>query len=190
MRRLMILLAAVLLVAACSNSGGTRATVTTTTLKPLPAPLDDFLKGVKPQGALTFRATFHVLRKLVGNQSDITVESSAGEWTIHTGNLVITGPPAPTTADEARLSTTGVFSSFYSAGPTAALAADARRKTADAPVFSDRTVAGVDLRCAAVPQAGVITQTACLTPDGVFGYIDNAAVHVELTSYQVLTASR
>lgn len=181
----MLLLVMALVVAACSSSGGGSAASTTTTLAPLPAPLAAFLKGVKPQGDMSFSATFHVLRKLVGNETDIRVESAAGSWTIFAGALVITGPPKPSTADEARLSATGVFSSFYADGPASGLAADARRKTADAPVFSDRTVAGVALHCAAVPQAGVITQLACLTPEGVFGYVDNAAVHVELTSYTV-----
>jgi hypothetical protein len=66
-----------------------------------------------------------------------------------------------------------------------ALTVDARRSTASAPVFSDMTVAGVELACAAVPQGGVVSQTACLTPEGVFGYVDNTAVRIELLSYQV-----
>ena len=101
----------------------------------------------------------------------------------------MTGPPTPDSTDEAKLSALGIFSTFYAAGPVSALTVDARRSTAGAPVFSEMTVAGVELACAAVPQAGVVSQTACLTPEGVFGYVDNTAVRIELLRYEV-TAGR
>ena len=41
----------------------------------------------------------------------------------------------------------------------------------------------VALHCAGVPQAGVVATTVCLTPQGVVGWVDTAAVHYELTAY-------
>jgi hypothetical protein len=185
MRRLMLLVAALAVVTACSSSDGAKSASTTTSTLPLPGPLTEYLSRAKPPGEVAFSATFHVVRKLGGTETDVRVDSTPPTWRIAAGDIVVTGPPKPSTADEARLSATGVFSNFYSTGPAAAIAADARRKTAGAAVYSDRTVAGVDLACVAVPQAGVFTQTACLTPEGVFGYVDNAAVHIELTRYEV-----
>ena len=175
---------AALAAAACGSGGGHRAT-TTTTSAPLPPPLAAFLADVKPQGAVAFRATYHVLRKLGGVETDVRVESTPPTWTITFGDVSVGGPPAPPSGAEARLSAVGIFSSFYADGPARALATDARRPTAGAPVFSDRVVAGVPLHCVAVPQAGVLTQTACLTPEGVFGFLENASVRYELTSYEV-----
>ena len=184
MRRLLPLL---LLLAACSGSGG-HAAPTTSTTEHLPPQLTAFLSDVRTPGTLGFTATYHVLKKLGGQETDVVVTAAPPTWEVRAGDIVVRGP-APSTADEARLSTVGVFSSFFSSGPARALAADARRSTAGAPVFTDRIVAGIPVHCVAVPQGGVVAQTACLTRDGVFGYVDNAAVHYELTSYRLTATS-
>jgi hypothetical protein len=187
MRRLLLLLP--LLVAACS-SGSSHAAPTTTTLKPLPPQLTTFLQGVKPAGTVAFTATYHVLRKLGGVETDVTVTATPPQWTVRAGDVVVGGPPDPSTADEAKLSPVGIFSNFFAEGPARALAADARRPTAGAPVFTDGVAAGVPLRCIAIPQGSAVGQTACLTPDGVFGLVDNGAVRYELTSYAVTATNR
>jgi hypothetical protein len=196
MRRLLtVLLAAALAAGACSSDGGDGGDppedgpATSVSGEPLPEPLADFLGRAKPQGEVGFVATYRVSRKVGGVETTVRVEQVPPNWAILAGDVTVTGPPDPGSADEAKLSALGIFSNFYAGGPVSALTVDARRASADAPVFSERTVAGVDLSCAAVPQGGVVTQTACLTPEGVFGYVDNSSVRVELTSYEV-TATR
>jgi hypothetical protein len=188
MRRLLtVLLAAALAAGACSSDGDDpdAGPATSVSGAPLPEQLADFLEQAEPQGEVAFVATYRVTRKIGGVETVVEVEQEPPSWTIVAGDLTVTGPPEPDASDEAKLSALGIFANFYASGPVSALTVDARRSTADAPVFSERTVAGVTLSCAAVPQAGVVTQTACLTPEGVFGYVDNSSVHVELTSYEV-----
>src|SRR5439155_10288048 len=129
MRRLLPLL---LLAAACSSSGG-HAAGTTSTTERLPPQLTAFLSDVRTPGTLGFTATYHVLKKLGGQESDVVVTATPPTWEVRAGAIVVHGPPDPSTADEARLSTVGVFSNFFSTGPARALAADARRSTAGAP---------------------------------------------------------
>ena len=179
MRRILAVLV-VLLVAGCSSGGGTAAT--STTARAVPAPLTDFLRGVAKPGSVGFRATYHVLRRIGGVETDVSVVADPPAWEIHVGDVVVRGP-SPSTSDETKLSAFGVFSSFFSTGPARQLEVDAHRPTAGAPVFTDRTVAGVPLHCAGVPQAGVVGTTVCLTPQGVVGWVDTAAVHYELTTY-------
>ncbi|HEY4633282.1 MAG TPA: hypothetical protein VIH00_05120 [Candidatus Limnocylindrales bacterium] len=190
MRRLLpVLVVAALAAGACSSDGEPDAGPgTSVDGRALPEQLVAFLDQVAPQGETAFRATYRVVRKVGGLETEVRVEQSPPRWTITAGDLRLTGPPAPEASDEAALSAFGVFANFYASGPASALTVDARRSTASAPVFSDRTIAGVTLECAAVPQAGVVTQTACLTPEGVFGFVDNASVRVELTAYEVTTA--
>ena len=188
MRRLLtVLLAAALAAGACSSDGAEPkgGSATSVSGAALPQPLADFLERAKPQGEVGFVATYRVTRKVGGGETEVQVEQVPPHWAILAGETTVTGPPAPGSADEAKLSALGIFSNFYAAGPVSALTVDARRSTASAPVFSDMTVAGVELACAAVPQGGVVSQTACLTPEGVFGYVDNTAVRIELLSYQV-----
>jgi hypothetical protein len=188
-RLLLVLVAAALAAGACSSEGEPDAgPETSVDGRPVPEQLATFLAEVELQGEVAFRATYRVTRKAGGLETEVRVEQSPPRWTITAGEVRLTGPPAPEASDEAALSAFGVFANFYSTGPANALTVDARRSTADAPVFSDRTVAGVTLECAAVPQSGVVTQTACLTPEGVFGYVDNASVQVELTAYEVTAA--
>src|SRR5581483_7352840 len=99
----------------------------------------------------------------------VIVVATPPAWEIHVGDVVVRGPE-PSTADEAKLSAYGIFSSFFGPGPLQQLQVDARRPTAGAPVFSDRTVAGVAVQCAGVPLAGVVATTVCLTPQGVVGW--------------------
>jgi hypothetical protein len=197
MRRLLtVLIAAALAAGACSTDGGggnpddgpDAGTATSVSGAALPEQLVDFLDQVKPQGEVAFVATYRVTRKAGGIETDVQVEQVPPSWAILAGDVTVTGPPEPDSSDEAKLSAFGIFANFYATGPVSALTVDARRSTADAPVFSERTVAGITLSCAAVPQSGVVTQTACLTPEGVFGYVDNSSVRVELTSYQVTAA--
>jgi hypothetical protein len=189
MRRLLtVLLATALAAGACSSEdGGDEPTATTAS--EAPAQLVEFLEGVAPQGELAFTATYRVLQKVGGTETEVRVMSTPPSWTITAGDATVSGPPKPSTSEEAKLSALGVFSNFYADGPKRALLADSRRAGAGAPVFSEQTLAGVDLQCVAVPQSGVVTQTACLTDEGVFAYVDSVSVRIELTSYEV-TAGR
>lgn len=195
MRRLLPLLAAALVLAACSGGDGPAATpTTTTTAAPLPPALARFLDGVADPGTVPFRATYHVVRKLGQVANVVDVSADPPSWQLTVGDLVVVGGPAPKTCarattrcelgvQEARLSETGIFSRFFSTAPARALANDARRPGAGRPVFSERTVAGVALRCAGIPVGGSVAGTYCLTPEGIFGWVDTPAVHYELTSY-------
>lgn len=200
MRRLLPLLLALAVLAGCSSDGDApeaiRATTTTTALTAgLPADLATFLDGVARPGTVAFRATYRVLQKLGGRQTDLVVVSDPPSWQIRMGDLVFVGGPRPATCRtsakhcvgdvrEQLLSTSGVFSGFVATGAAQALATDARRAAAGDPVFSERTVAGVALRCAGIPLGDTVVPTYCLTPDGVFGYVDAPSVHYELTEYR------
>jgi len=184
MRRLLTVLVASVLLGACSSSGGGSSGVTTsTTAADVPPALADFLRSAKPAGTVAFTATYHVIKKLGGTESDVTVTARPPTFEVRAGDVVVKGPNA-STADEARLSAVGVFSNFFSDGPARELETAARRAMANAPTFTDRVAAGITMRCAGVPSAGVIADTACLTPDGVFGFVDNVSVRYELTSYR------
>jgi hypothetical protein len=189
MRRLSLVLLATLVVAGACSSDGDGEAATSTTAKAAPAQLVDFLDQVAPQGEVAFTATYRVLQKVGGAETEVQVSSTPPTWTITVGDVTVTGPPKPSTADEARLAAVGVFSNFYAVGPAQALLTDSRRPGAGSPVFSEQTLAGVAMQCVAVPQSGVVTQTACLTGEGVFGYVDNASARIELTRYEV-TAGR
>jgi hypothetical protein len=86
---------------------------------------------------------------------------------------------------EDQLAAFGIFSTFWSTGPLEALRTAARREDAGAPVASTRRAAGVALECVAVPVGTALPATSCVTPEGVFGFVDNPAVRYELTSYRV-----
>jgi hypothetical protein len=187
-RPLTILLVAALAAGACS-SGGDGGETTSTTAGEVPEQLATFLDEVADQGAVAFTATFTVLQKVGGAETAVRVSSTPPTWSITAGEVTVSGPPKPSAADEARLSGKGVFSNFYADGPAKALLADSRRAGAGSPVFSEQTLAGITVQCVAVPQSGVVTQTACLTDEGVFAYVDNVSVRIELTGYEV-TAGR
>jgi hypothetical protein len=200
MRWFLPLLLVALVLAGCSSDGATppvvRSTTTTTALtEELPASLATFVDGTTEPGAVAFRATYHVLQKLGGQQTDLLVVSAPPAAQIRMGDLVFVDGPKPATCRtsakrcvgevrEQLLAPTGVFSTFFSNGPTRQLATDARRTVSGDPVFTDRTVAGITLHCAAVPLRGEVVSTYCLTPEGVFGYVDTPSVHYELTEYR------
>jgi hypothetical protein len=200
MRRFLPLLVVLAVLAGCSSGGAepqvVPSTTSTTSLTAgLPASLVEFLDGVAEPGSVAFRGSYHVLQKLGGAQTDIEVLSDPPNWQLRVGDLVFVDGPKPATCRvsaqrcvgqlrEQLLAPMGVFSRFFSSGSAQALATDARRVQAGDPVFSERTVAGVRLRCASVPLSGVTVSTYCLTPDGVFGWVDTPAAHVELTAYR------
>ncbi|MCU1375390.1 MAG: hypothetical protein JWO68_2676 [Actinomycetia bacterium] len=191
---------ALAVVAGCSSDSGgpqvIRSTTTTTSLTAgLPAPLVDFLDGVAAPGSLAFRASYQVLQKLGGKQTDVEVVSDPPSWQVRVGDLIVVDGPDPATCRtstkrcvgqvrEQLLAPTGVFSRFFASGTAQALATDARRVAAGDPVLSARTVAGVALRCAGIPLGTSTVSTYCLTAEGVFGWVDTPSVHVELTAYR------
>ena len=193
MRRCVVVL--VLLLAACSGGGGTtRSTEPPTSVSPaahLPAAVRAFVAQVADPGTTPFRASYRVLRKLGGGEDTVDVLSEPPRWRITAGSIVVVGGRDETTCDldrhrcypgirEALLTPVGVFSTFFATAPARSLATDARRTGAAAPVASNTTVAGVALRCLAVPVDGATPATYCLTPEGVFGLVDTPAVHYEL----------
>jgi hypothetical protein len=197
-RTLPLLLAAVVLAAACRGSDAPPAAhPTVTAVRPavdLPPALAAFLDGVAKPGSVPFRASYHVLRKLGGQETDVDVVAAPPSWQVRIGDLVVVDGPKPATCRTSKrrcvgeirdelLAPTGVFSRFFATAPAQALTTDARRTTAGQPVLSNETIAGIELHCAAVPISDHIASTYCLTPDGVFGLVDTPAVHYELTSY-------
>jgi hypothetical protein len=197
MRRVLPLLLAVAVLVGCSSDGAervptSRSTTTTELTAGLPPDLAAFVAKAKP-GAFT--ATYHVLQKLGGEQTDLRVTSDGTSTRITHGDLVfVVGPKPATCSTQARtcvgevrdqlLAPTGVFTNFTADGPSRQLATDARRVQAGDPQFSDEAVAGVTLQCAAVPLRGVVASTYCLTPEGVWGWVDTPSTHYELTEYR------
>lgn len=181
-------IALVVLLAACSNgdeggdsAGSTTAPTVVDRSNPIPPELEPFLARIDPD--LVFTATYTVLQRAGGTTADVTVQATAdGTTTITSGDLVVELPAS--TADEARLSELGIFSTFFAAGPAAQIEATARRADADEPLFDARTVAGVELECVRVPVAGATASQWCLTPEGVFGFVSTPSVQYELTSYE------
>ena len=202
MRRMLPLLLLAVVLAGCSSDGGgatappSSSTTTTELTAGLPKDLADFLDGVAGAGKTPFRATYHVLRKLGGVETDLEVVSDPPSAQIRFGDLVFVVGPKPATCRtsvqrcvgevrEQLLSPTGVFSNFFADGPARQLATDARRVQAGDPRFSDRLVAsGLRLRCATVPLRDQLVSTYCLTAEGVFGSVDTPAVYYGLTTYR------
>ena len=202
------LLAAVLvgaLLAACS--GGDRPSTaesgTTTTTAPdrLPPEAEAFLDKAARSADTSFEATWDVLRKLEGVASRASVLAApGGAARLTVGDLVVVSGERPATCrtsaracvDEVRedqLAAFGIFSTFWSTGPLDALRVAAGRADAGTPVTSTRTAAGVTLECVAVPVGSALPATSCITPEGVFGFVDNPSVRYELTSYRVGSAA-
>lgn len=200
MRRLLPLLLLATLLAGCSDDGGAgdlpaAPPTSIDTGAPLPAGVQAFVDDVVRPGDVPFRATYRVLRKAGGATADVEVVAAPPSWQLRTGDLVFVDGPKPATCSvaaqrcvdgvrEALLGEVGVFSRFFATGPAQALATDARRATAGEPETSTRTAAGVALRCMAIPQNGRVAATYCLTPEGVFGWVDTPAARYELTSYE------
>jgi hypothetical protein len=194
MRRILALLVALAVLAGCSDDGGTPSPTSVGAANEVPAAVRKFVARVAEPGAVSFRATYHVVKSL-GGETDVEVVASPPSWLVRAGDFVVVGGPRPATCrvqerhcepgiQEQLLEPIGVFSRFFADSPARALEADARRLGAGRLLLSGRTVAGVALRCAAVPIQGVPAATYCLTPDGVFGFVENTAVRYELTSYE------
>jgi hypothetical protein len=201
-RPLLAVAVAVVLLAACS--GGDRPTTapedgTTTTAdarnEAIPPVLASFLERAAAGEDAAFRGSWDVLRKLEGVRSTATVVAGPGGARITVGDLVVVLGERPATCRtsarscvgevrEEQLAPFGIFSRFWSGGPADALRAVVRRDDDGPPVQSTRTAAGVRLECVAVPVGSSLPATACITPEGVFGFVDNPAVRYELTEYQ------
>jgi hypothetical protein len=189
-----LLLVLLVLLAGCSSSGGTGESSSPTSIRgdsKLPAAVRQFVDQAEAPGKVAFRATYHVVRAL-GGESDVEVVATPPSWKITAGDLVVTGGPKSSTCHaqecvsgirEQDLEPIGVFSHFFADAPARALEADTRRVGVGPVTFSDRTVAGVEVRCAEVPIQGVTASTYCMTDEGVFALVDNTAVHYEITSY-------
>jgi hypothetical protein len=176
MRKLLLLLPLVLL--GCSGGGDDAApsTTTTTSFDDLAPALASVLEGVRRPGHVAFDGTYRVLAKLGGRTSIVRV--------------VVAPPAVRITADgaevdgDAELASYGLSNRFFADGPARAVATDARRSNAGEPMVSERTVAGVLLRCVGIPINGVVATTACFTAEGIVGWFDSAAARYELTSYR------
>jgi hypothetical protein len=185
----------VLLAAACSGDGGSDGS--DGSVRPdraLPPPLVAFLDRVAAPGSVAFSAGYDVLYRLGNLTTPVQVTSAPPQWRIDArGVTVIDGPEADRVTCRApscqrgvhdqQLMSNGVFSRFYSTGPAAALRAAARRDGADAPVFTTASMAGIKVDCVSINIAGAPLLRACLTPEGVFALVDDAARRVALTSY-------
>lgn len=201
MRRLAA--SALIAVVATGCAGGerpsTRAEPSTTTAPPGEAEgigpeLAAFLQRAAAGGDAAFSAEYAVLRKLGGTESTVLVESAPPALRLTVGDLVVIDGPSPATCrlEERRcdgqvrqeqLAPLGLFTGFATSGPRQAIEGLAARVDDQPPIFSVRTVAGVELDCVSIPVQQSVTNTSCLTPDGVFGYVDNPALRFELTSY-------
>jgi hypothetical protein len=184
----LLLVALLIGLAACSGgerpstNGATTSTVAADPDRDVPAELQGFLERAERGAVQPFTAEYAVLRKLGSTSSTVLVEQDPPELRITVGGVVVD----PTS--EEQLAPYGIFSGFATTGPVEAIRSLARRDDASAPQFSERTVAGVTLECVAVPVQQAVTATWCITPDGVFGYVDNPAVRYELTRYEPATS--
>lgn len=197
MRRTLPLLLAALLLAACSD-GDDPAAAPATSVAPdadLPPAVAAFLDGVAEPAEVPFRATYRVLRKLGGGEHQVEVVAAPPSWQVRVDDLVFVDGPKPATCRaslqrcvgevrEALLTEIGVFSRFFATAPAQAVATDARRESAGAPVSYEQETAGLTLQCLSIPQSGRVTASYCLTDEGVFGYVDTPAVRYELVRYE------
>jgi hypothetical protein len=199
-RPLLAALVAGLLVAGCS--GGDRpstegpSSTTTAAADDLPPEVLTFLDRAAAAEGASFTASYDVLRRFGGVTSTAEVVARPGGARITIGDLVVLTSDRPATCRvsaeacvgevrEDQLARYGIFSSFWSTGPAEALRTVVRRDDDGAPVRSTRSAAGVPLECIAVPVGSSLPATACTTPEGVFGFVDNPSVRYELTSYRV-----
>lgn len=189
-----------LAVAACSGddpSAGDRADGSDVTLEEeaaLHPDLEAFVEDAAAGADASFTATYATLQKLGGVEAKPTVRQDGGAAVIEVDDLVVvTGREAATCrisaeacvegVREDRLAGYGLFSGFYRTGPIQTLMTLGRRPDAEPPVPSERTIAGVRMRCASMSLDGQVANTTCLTPEGVVGFVDTAARRVELAEY-------
>jgi hypothetical protein len=193
-------LVAALALAACSGgdrpSTEARSTTTAEPTEDLPPEAEAFLERAAGAEDTTFEASYDVLRKLGGVRSTASLVVRPDGARIEVGDLLVVIGEHPATCrfsaeacvDEVRedqLAEYGIFSRFWSTGPADALRTVVRRDDDGPPVTSTRTAAGVPLECIAVPVGSSLPATSCITPEGVFGFVDNPAVRYELTAYRV-----
>jgi hypothetical protein len=173
-----VLVALVGLLAACGGKGDDDAggSGVPDRTRPVPADVRAFLDRVADPSKLAFTATYHLLTKNGGSEHSVAVASTPPSVRVTIDGAAID----PT--DDAALSSFGIFSGFLAKNPSAAIEAAARRADAEDAVFTTRTAAGVQLRCIAVPVQGAQSSEACITPDGIFGFVDNTAALYELTA--------
>jgi hypothetical protein len=159
----------------------------------VPAEVAAFVERIAEPGSVPFRATYSVLRKFGGQTTTVEAVATPPAWTTRVGDVEVTDGPAPRTCSgdpptcvdqalESRLTPFGLTSTFFANG-TARSLEDAGRRTTSDPVFTTRTEAGVELDCMTV-ELGTVDRTACLTPEGVVGLIDDSARRIVLTSYE------
>jgi hypothetical protein len=180
MRRIAAFVVAAALLAACGggDDDAPESGVPDRT-REIPADVQAFLDRVADDPAkVPFSATYHLLTKTGGAEHTVAVASSPPDL-----QVTIDGQPIDL-ADEAKLSSYGIFSGFLAANPAAAIAAAARRTDAGDAVFTKKEIAGTTLDCIAVPVQGAQTSTACLTPQGVVGYVDNPTAQYQLLTYE------
>lgn len=157
------------------------------------AELGAFLDRVATDGT-AFAGEYRVLRKIGSVESEVSVTSAPPALRLTVGDLVVVDGPRPATCRvraercigevrEQQLATVGVFSRFWSSGPAEALRALARRDDDEPPVFSQRTIAGVEVDCVAIPVGRALPNLSCITAEGVFGLVDNPSTRFELTAY-------
>ena len=203
---LAVVAAATLALAGCSDGADDDLTTppstpTSTTAAPddsgLHPDVRDFLDQAAGATRTPFTATYRVLQKLGSKETTVTVTQAPPSALIEIGDdlVVVTGPDAATCSRseelcidgvrEDRVSGAGLLSgsAFYGDSPAATLRTVAGRADAGEPVSSEREVAGVQLRCISVPVDSIVAHEYCITPEGVFGYVDNPAVRLELTTY-------
>jgi hypothetical protein len=151
----------------------------------VPAALQEFLDGVAPHASVAFTATYDVLQKLGGETVEVRVAVDPPAWRIEVEDVVVSedatcvAGSCSAGVQENQLTQFGFTSRFFSDAPARQLVVDARREGAGEPERSERD--GLD--CIGVPVGAAIPTTACLTPEGVFGYVDDPARRVSLKEY-------
>lgn len=168
-----IVLAALAALSGCGDGDDADPGVVDRT-RDVPADVHAFLDRVVDPTTIAFTATYDLLNKNGGGEHVIHVESDPPELT-----ATIDGEPVDLD-DEPALSQFGIFSGFLAANPRAAIEATARREDAG---DAEHTTRG-DLDCIAIPVQGAVASTWCLTPEGIFGFVENPSVRYELTSYE------
>jgi hypothetical protein len=161
-------------------------------LPPLVEPAASFVASVAGDD-VTFTAEYRVLRKLGSVESDVSVAQDPPWREVRAGDLVVRSGPQPATCRpsagrcvgqvrEEALAAAGVFSGFATTATADNLTAIAARPDATATP-STRTAAGVELRCLDVAVQGTRAGRWCLTPEGVFGFVDTVVARYELQRY-------
>jgi hypothetical protein len=194
MRRIALVVALCLLAGCSGNGGGAPGSIDRGA--EIPTEVARFLDGVAEPGAVAFSATYDVFAKLGSVHFQVTVASAPPRYRIDLDDVatVVVGPDAFSCrlgsqscepgVQEQLLSSYDVHSGFFSTGPAAKLVTAAKRVGAGTARRSTRALAGLDLDCLAVPYGDVVVITACLTPEGVFAYVDDSAQTLTLVAYR------